>query len=121
MCHRSGIVKNEFVNTFTPLRTLLNCFHDLDFEGTGYVPESCKDHIGWSFKTGKFSAAASRYYKNMEKITGVEYRSASFEDFQRYFKCMDRRNEDCNSKGLQFPLKCTYPPCNMCTKNQPGK
>ena len=91
------------------------------FEGTGYVPGVCKCHINWAFMSGRFLPEASTWYKDMEKITGVEPRNATFEDLQRIFKCNGVWSKDCNSKGLQFPLKCTYPPCNLCTKNHPGK
>ena len=77
--------------------------------------------MDYAFNVGKLEAEASEWYKDMKKITGVEPRDASFEDFQRLFKCNDMRPIDCNGKGLQFPLNCTYPPCNVCTTNQTGK
>ena len=65
------------------------------------------------------------WYGNIKKTTGVEPRDASFEDLQRTFRCNDGENptieKECVSKGLEFPLKCTYPPCNTCSVKQPGK
>ena len=65
------------------------------------------------------------WYGNIKKIAGVEPRDASFEDLQRAFRCNEKNNptieKECNAKGLEFPLKCTYPPCNTCNVKQPGK
>ena len=67
----------------------------------------------------------NKWYGNIKKITGVEPRDASFEDLQRAFRCNEEENstieKECNTKGLEFPLKCTYPPCNTCSVKQPGK
>ena len=51
----------------------------------------------------------------MQEVTGVNHTNATFEDFQREFKCKDIRKADCNDKGLQFPSTCSYPPCDKCT------
>ena len=65
------------------------------------------------------------WYGNIKKIAGVEPRDASFKDLQRVFRCNEKNNptieKECNAKGLEFPLKCTYPPCNTCNVKQPGK
>ena len=111
-----------FLDTYT-FKRLFNLFVKIDSDDTGYVPKSCKPHMDWAFNVGKFSQQANEWYKDMKKITGVEPRDASLEDFQRIFKCIDLAPEACNKEkdALQFPLTCTYPPCNVCTINQPGK
>ena len=50
----------------------------------------------------------------MEEVTGVTAKKATFEDFQRLYKCQNKQTADCNQKGLQFPTKCSFPPCNQC-------
>ena len=89
--------------------------------GTGYIPEvkghrghTCKDHLNWAYSTGKYDARKDQWYPEMKKVTGSEPKDASFEDFQREFKCKDVAKNDCNGKGLQFPLTCSSPPCNQC-------
>ena len=47
-------------------------------------------------------------------VAGVSPRDATFYDFQRYFKCKNEHDTDCNKKGLSFPSDCSYPPCNQC-------
>ena len=53
----------------------------------------------------------------MKEVTGKEPKDASFEDFQREFKCKDVQKAACNEQGLQFPLTCSFPPCNYCPGN----
>ena len=99
------------------------------FEGNGYIPEKCRVHLLWAHTDGKpwnkgpgkLWAEANEWYKDMKKITGVEPRDGSFEDFQRIFKCNDIWARDCNNKGLQFPLKCSHPPCNRCDVDPSGE
>ena len=61
---------------------------------------------------------APNWYGRMKDICGVTYEDATFEDFQRYFKCTHIQSEKCNDKGLEFPNKCSVPPCNRCIYNQ---
>jgi len=97
-------------------------------KGGGYIPEKCWTHlrwayegdIGWNKGPGKLQPEANEWYKDMKKQTGVEPRDGSFEDFQRIFKCNGLHASDCNDRGLQFPLTCSYPTCNTCDQNQPA-
>ena len=50
----------------------------------------------------------------MKEMCGVTSQEATINDIQRYFKCKDIAKADCNDKGLQFPSKCTTPPCDEC-------
>ena len=77
------------------------------------VPKSCREHIDWAFNRGKVSNP--EWYSNMGQTCGVSVQEASFEDFQRLFKCEDIASKDCNGQGLGFPSTCTTPPCNVCT------
>ena len=80
----------------------------------GFIPSKCKSHINWAFTFGKHRAEANVWYRNMKKITGVDPKDASYKDFQRIYKCNGIWAKDCNDKGLQFPLSCSYPPCDKC-------
>lgn len=91
------------------------------FVGRGYVPDSCVVWgIEWAFEKGKYKTEANEWYKDMKEVTGLEYRYASFEDFQRYFKCKELEKEKCNDKGLEFPMICSNPPCDTCVTNISG-
>ena len=111
------------------LKGLMSCLISSYFAGGGYVPEKCRVHLiwahsngwGWNKGPGKLWPEADEWYKDMKKQTGVEPRDGSFEDFQRIFKCNGIHANDCNNNGLRFPLTCSYPPCNTCNENQPGK
>ena len=74
----------------------------------------------WAFHKGKYRDEANDWYEDMKKKTGVEPRHGTFEDFQRIHKCNDMKKKDCNDKGLEFPLNCSYPPCDNCRVNIPG-
>ena len=50
-------------------------------------------------------------------VTGVPFEEATYEDFQRLFKCNDIHKAECNDKGLQYPRLCSHPPCDQCTVN----
>ena len=110
------------------LKELMSCLISLYFAGGGYIPEKCRVHLIWAHSNGfgfnkgpgKLWPEADEWYKDMKKQTGVEPRDGSFEDFQRIFKCNGIHDYDCNNIGLQFPLTCSYPPCNTCNENQPG-
>ena len=82
---------------------------------TGDVPEDCKKHIQYAVNHGKFSESASAWYAGIKEISGVTYGDATFQDFQRFYKCKGLAKGDCNDKGLQLPITCSYPPCNQCS------
>ena len=87
--------------------------------GAGYIPESCKEHITWALETGKDDA--NTHYPELEMITGEKPQYATFEDFQRYFKCKNVQRDSCNDRGLDFPLTCSFPPCDQCSIGLEGK
>ena len=70
---------------------------------------------------GKNYLEADDWYPQMENITGVTPSEASFEDFQREYKCKNLHASHCNSRGLQFPSTCSFPPCNRCSLQYKGK
>ena len=80
----------------------------------GDLPDSCKQEITYAYNEGKNHADAPIWYKNMAEVTGVTIKDATFEDFQRYFKCTNLQAANCNEKGLGFPLTCSFPPCDKC-------
>ena len=65
-------------------------------------------------------------FDEIEHISGVPKRGATFEDMQRYFKCRDGQHasnliqDDCNDRGIRYPVTCSQPPCNNCNAF-PGK
>merc|ERR1712136_116806 len=81
------------------------------------IPSSCRGHIEWAFNTGKNTNP--EWYDSMEDKCGVSVGDATFEDFQRLFKCEDIAKNDCNDRGLQYPTTCSVSPCNVCTISPP--
>ena len=77
------------------------------------VPLACMPEISWAYEVGKIQHPL--WYDNMADVAGVEAEQATFNDFQRFFKCADMKNDACNSNGLQFPLRCSKRPCNTCS------
>ena len=69
---------------------------------------------------GKYHKDGNVWYEGMKKITGVELRYGTYEDFQRLYTCKGIWKEDCNDKGLEFPILCSYPPCDNCKAIIPG-
>ena len=49
-------------------------------------------------------------YPEMEEVVGVALKEATFDDFQRIFKCLDKPN----CKGIDFPTTCSKTPCDTC-------
>ena len=80
----------------------------------------CQLHITFAHQYGT-SNPEYETYPEMEQVTGSKPESATFEDFQREFKCKNLHSSDCNEKLLEFPLTCSFPPCNQCTVGNQGK
>ena len=80
---------------------------------------NCRNEIEWAYTHGKHDSRACDWYKNMKLKVGVEPVDATFEDFQRLFKCNKMHLQSCT--GLDFPQSCSFPPCNICQVNTPGK
>ena len=62
-----------------------------------------------------------RAYEKMKKVTGARLEDAKFEDYQRLFKCEPNSlnqvpSTGCNTETMDFPVKCSFPPCNVCYK-----
>ena len=82
--------------------------------GSNGVPEECKKQIIWALNIGRFQNQGWYGYPEMEADWGVKIENATFNDFQRIFKCRNKKKEKCNEKGLEFPKTCSKSPCNMC-------
>ena len=57
----------------------------------------------------------------MKRVTGARLGDAEFGDFQRLFKCEPNSLDGVPSTGcpiedLEFPMSCSFPPCNVCYK-----
>ena len=81
----------------------------LDFSA---IPTDCRRRIEWAFKKGRKKQNASKWYKRMKEISGVDVEDATLYDFQRFFKCTKKRFLPC--RDLFFPETCSTPPCNQC-------
>ena len=84
----------------------------LDFSA---IPTDCRRRIEWAFKEGRKNKNASKWYKRMKEVSGVDAKDkdATLYDFQRFFKCTKKRLMPC--RDLFFPKTCSSPPCNQCT------
>ena len=82
------------------------------------VPQECKTEIIWALKTGRLKDPTWYGYPEMEMVLGVPIQDATFEDFQRIFKCLNLQKTKCNMKGLDFPTTCSKLPCDMCEKGK---
>ena len=51
----------------------------------GHTPSSCNSDLNWAANSGKYSHP--EYYPNFKSVTGVELRSASWDDMVTYFAC----------------------------------
>jgi hypothetical protein len=89
--------------------------------GSEYTPASCKEHLTYAYEKGKNTANKDEWYPEMKEVTGLTPEDATFEDFQREFKCKNLHSTACNDKGLPFPSTCSFPPCDQCTVENDGK
>ena len=97
-----------------------NGFKNIKVAST-YIPERCKEHINLALTTEKTKKPINKIYQRMKDIVGVEPFDATYEDFQRMFKCQNLYIRDCSDKGLRFPVKCSVSPCDTCTSRFIGK
>ena len=72
----------------------------------------------WASTGGKNHPDGSKWYGRMKNVTGVDFKDGTFEDFQRYFKCVNLPGNDCTDKIDKFPDQCSVPPCNKCNDKQ---
>jgi len=84
----------------------------------GTVPSSCAPHIAWGYTAGKNEEWYQKAYaKKMYLVSGVNIAQATYQDFQRMYKCLNFNAHDCNDRGLDFPALCSKPPCNACLES----
>ena len=88
--------------------------------GASYVPIPCDPHIRKAI-VDRNMLNAHDMYPNMPQRTGVLAKNATYEDFQRIFKCKALKRDDCNHRGLQFPRRCSHPPCDQCNVDYQSK
>lgn len=78
----------------------------------------CRSVVNWVFSGGgKYNNDAPSWFRDMRTIAGVDYRSASREDFQRLYFCAPPGGKTCGTP----PCSCSKPPCNTCVANQARK
>ena len=63
-----------------------------------------------------YGYSADGSISKMEEVVGVPLKDATFQDFQRIFKCMNKKQsgKDKKCKGLGFPTTCSKQPCDTC-------
>merc|ERR1712130_1047970 len=66
----------------------------------GHTPSSCNSDLNWAANSGKYSHP--EYYPNFKSVTGVELRSASWDDMVTYFACT-HQNPRNNCGGITVP------------------
>ena len=88
--------------------------------GKSYVPIQCDDFIKKAVLDRNMFNAHDMY-SDMPLTTGVLAKHATYEDFQRLFKCENLQNGTCNDNGLQFPRSCSHPPCHLCRVDYQSK
>lgn len=72
------------------------------------MPPLCKSHIDWAWND-------ETPLPKLEQTCGVNEKIGIQQaDIARYFKCYNMHKDDCNDKGLDYPTRCTCPPCNRC-------
>merc|ERR1712038_735640 len=64
------------------------------------IPSTCQGHIEWAFNTGKNTNP--EWYSSMKDKCGVSVADATFEDFQRLFKCEDIAKKDLTTEDYSF-------------------
>jgi len=77
----------------------------------------CKPVIEWVLSGGKGDPHASEWFADMQTITGVDYMSASKDDFQRLYFCSPPGGKACGTA----PCGCSKPPCNSCFGGAPAR
>ena len=87
----------------------------------GYDPTHCDKRIKDALEHVKNDPNAFELYPKISEVTGVTVNEATYEDFQRYFKCQKVHRFECNDKGLPFPKRCSQPPCFWCPANKHSK
>mmetsp|Transcript_68805 Transcript_68805/g.143695 ORF Transcript_68805/g.143695 Transcript_68805/m.143695 type:complete len:617 (+) Transcript_68805:129-1979(+) len=78
------------------------------------VNSNCSGTIDWIVGGGKWDPAAANWFKDMEAITGVDYKAATKEDFQRLYYCAPPGGKACGAP----PCTCSKSPCTKCLSGQ---
>lgn len=86
------------------------------------VNHECRKTVDWvSHGGGKWDPKASSWFHDMELVTGVNYKKATSDDFQRLYFCSPPGGSACGAP----PCHCSKPPCDKCLgglekKTKPG-
>jgi hypothetical protein len=77
------------------------------------APENseCRSVVDWAATGGgKYDTHASTWFEDMQTITGMDFKQANRDDFQRLYFCSPPGGKACGSP----PCHCSKPPCNTC-------
>ena len=72
--------------------------------------EVCAPVVRWASDGGRWDPNADSWFKDMQAIAGVDYKSASRDDWQKLYFCAPPGGKQCGTP----PCKCSNPPCNVC-------
>eukprot|EP00931_Biecheleriopsis_adriatica_P073790 TRINITY_DN4800_c0_g1_i1.p1 TRINITY_DN4800_c0_g1~~TRINITY_DN4800_c0_g1_i1.p1 ORF type:complete len:598 (-),score=106.45 TRINITY_DN4800_c0_g1_i1:131-1774(-) len=77
------------------------------------APENsnCAKVVKWAHHGGgKYDRHAPSWFKDMQAISGVDYKRASLGDWQKLYFCAPPGGKQCGAP----PCECSKPPCNVC-------
>jgi len=71
----------------------------------------CRSTVTWAATGGgKWDPDAHTWFEQMKEISGVDYKEATLEDFQRLYYCSPPGGKACGTP----PCGCSKPPCGQC-------
>ena len=74
------------------------------------VNSVCAPAVRWASRGGRYDPHANDWFKDMKPISGVDFKSASVDDWQKLFFCAPPGGKQCGAP----PCKCSHPPCGSC-------
>jgi len=76
--------------------------------------DECRHTVKWVFSSGKWDKEAASWFSEMKEITGMDYKEAMIEDFQRLYYCSPPGGKSCGAP----PCTCSKPPCGTCLSGE---
>eukprot|EP00441_Pelagodinium_beii_P023483 CAMPEP_0197658258 /NCGR_PEP_ID=MMETSP1338-20131121/45130_1 /TAXON_ID=43686 ORGANISM="Pelagodinium beii, Strain RCC1491" /NCGR_SAMPLE_ID=MMETSP1338 /ASSEMBLY_ACC=CAM_ASM_000754 /LENGTH=181 /DNA_ID=CAMNT_0043234813 /DNA_START=58 /DNA_END=600 /DNA_ORIENTATION=+ len=70
----------------------------------------CASVVRWADQGGKWDPNAPSWFKDMQSISKVDYKTASLGDWQKLYFCAPPGGKQCGTP----PCTCSNPPCDVC-------
>jgi len=70
----------------------------------------CASVVRWAHNGGRNDPHAADWFKDMESIAKVDYKTASLGDWQKLYFCAPPGGKQCGAP----PCTCSNPPCDVC-------